>query len=309
MEVLVDLPWSNAADWLAELRRQGEGIAFRAWPEVPAPGRIEAALVWAPDPALFEGLDRLRAIIVPGAGVDQLWRAAPGLPDVPVVRLVDPVMAARMAQYLLAMVLDHHRQLDRYRTQQAAAFWQRYQHPDPADIQVGLLGLGSMGQAAAGLLQAVGYRIAGWSRTPKRLDGVRCFAGPKGLPALLADSRVLACLLPLTPATRGILNAATFAALPWGAMLVNLGRGGHLVEADLLAALDAGQLGRAVLDVFADEPLPAASPLWRHPRITVTPHIASLSNPRTGAAAIVAALRRLQAGLPPTHPVDRARGY
>jgi glyoxylate/hydroxypyruvate reductase A len=309
MQVLVDLPFENAADWLAELRRQAPGVRFHLWPEVPEPAAIEVALVWTPDAALFEGLSGLQAIVVPGAGVDQLWRGGAVLPEVPIARLADPVMARRMAEYVLAMVLDHHRGFRCYRAQQAGRQWQRHFHADPAAIGVGIMGLGVMGRAVAALLSEVGYRVLGWSRRPKALDRMRCFAGEEGLGDFLAASEVLVCLLPLTAATRGILCRRTFEALPEGALLINVARGGHLIEADLLAALARGRLRGAVLDVFEDEPLPPDSPLWAHPRITLTPHIASHSNPKTGVAQIVQALQAIDRGEAPPPPVDPTSGY
>lgn len=309
MQVLADFPWENGREWIDELRRQGVGHHVVAWPEVADPDAIEAAVVWTPDPAIFRALRKLRAIIVPGAGVDQLFRSSPDLPDVPIVRLVDPVMATRMAEYVLAMVLDHHRQLGRYRDQQDGTLWERHFHRDAEDIRVGLLGLGVMGSAVAGHLRRIGYPVMGWSRRPKSIEGIETYSGDAGFDRVVGSSDILACLLPLTDETRGILNARTFAAMPDGALLINVARGGHLVTADLLAALGNGKLSSAVLDVFEDEPLPEDSPLWRHPGVTVTPHIASLSNPITGVAQIVKALDRLEAGRPPGNLVDPAAGY
>lgn len=309
MQIVVDFPWENAEDWLAELRRQGPGHDLHEWPDVRDPGCIEAAVVWTPTAELFQGMDRLRAIIVPGAGVDQLWRHVDRLPDVPIVRLADPIMATRMAEYVLSMVLDHHRKFKRYRRQQAERVWERHFHADPGDIRVGIMGLGVMGQAVADYLTRIGYDVTGWSRRPKTFDGLRTLAGSEALTELADRSDVLVCLLPLTDETRGILNGSIFKALPEGALVINAARGGHLVVPDLMAALDTGKLGGAVLDVFEDEPLAATSPLWAHPRITITPHIASLSNPVTGIGQIIRALDQLESGLTPDHLVDVSAGY
>ncbi|MGI9510952.1 MAG: 2-hydroxyacid dehydrogenase [Geminicoccaceae bacterium] len=309
MDVLADFPWENGQEWVDELRRQGRAHRVHVPPDVPDPALIEAAVVWTPDASLLEGLDNLRAVIVPGAGVDQLFRRAGDLPALPIVRLADPVMATRMADYVLAMVLDHHRQLQRYRDQQTRAVWTRHFHRDAKDIRVGLLGMGVMGSAVARRLQAIGYAVTGWSRSEKSIAGIDTVAGEAGLQPVIASSDVLVCLLPLTAATRGILNARLFAALPEGALVINVARGGHLVVPDLLEALDRGKLAGAVLDVFEDEPLPSESPLWRHPNVTITPHIASLSNPVTGVGQIVRALDRIEAGEQPDHIVDRSAGY
>ncbi len=309
MQVLADFPWENGQEWIDELCRQGVGHQIHVWPDVPDPTRIEAAIVWTPSPDFFATLPNLRALIVPGAGVDQLFRSRANLPDVPIVRLADPVMATRMAEYVLAMVLGHHRQLGRYRDQQAHAVWKRHFHRDPGDIQVGILGLGVMGAAAVRHLHAIGYKVTGWSRSTKSIPGIETVAGEAALMPLIAASDVLVCLLPLTEATRGILNATTFDAMPAGALLINAARGAHLVLPDLLTALDRGKPGSAVLDVFEDEPLAPESPLWRHPAITITPHIASLSNPITGVRQIVQALDRIEAQEPLDHVVDPNAGY
>jgi len=309
MQVLADFPWENGAEWVDELRRQGAAHRIHVWPDVPAPEHIEAAIVWTPSTDFFAALTSLRAIIVPGAGVDQLFRTRAALPDVPIVRLADPVMATRMAEYVLAMVLGHHREFGRYRAQQRDAVWARHFHADAPDIRIGILGMGVMGVAVARHLRAIGYAVTGWSRSEKTIPGIDTVAGEAALMPLIARSDVLVCLLPLTEATRGILNARTIGAMPEGALLINAARGAHLVVPDLLAALDHGELGGAVLDVFEDEPLAKDSPLWRHPRVTVTPHIASLSNPVTGVRQIVQTLHRIEAGAPLDHLVDRSVGY
>ena len=306
MRVVFHCPWPNAEAWLAALRARGPEFAFDPWPEVARPEAIEAAVVWRPPAGMLRQLPRLRVICAMGAGVDHLFD--PGLepPRAPVVRLADPVMSERMASYVLAAVLYHQRHLGRYREQQRERVWRQMAHADAADIRVGVMGLGAMGRATAELLARVGYAVAVWSRRPRSIAGVRCFAGRGEFGEFLGRSDFLACLLPLTPATRGILNRATFDALPEGAVVINAARGGHLVEADLIAALDAGRLAGAVLDVFAVEPLPDDHPLWRHPKVLITPHVASLSNPSTGAAQIVATLRAVRAGKRPAHLVDPA---
>jgi glyoxylate/hydroxypyruvate reductase A len=306
MRVVFYCPWANAETWLAELRACARELTFVAWPDLEDPATIDAAVVWRPPAGLLRQLPYLRVVCAMGAGVDYLF--GPGLepPDVPIVRLVDPVMAERMASYVLAAILYHQRQLGRYRAQQAERVWRPSTHQDTSEVRVGVLGLGAMGRASAALLAKVGYDVAGWSRRAKALAGVRCYAGRAQWRRFLARSDVLVCLLPLTPATRGILDRTTFDALPEGALLINAARGDHLIEAALVAALDAGRLAGAVLDVFPVEPLPDDHPLWRHPKVLITPHVASLSNPASGAAQIAAALRAVRAGRKPAHLVDRA---
>ena len=244
-----------------------------------------------------------------GAGVDDLF-ADPQLPQgVPIVRLVDPAMTAAMSEYVQLQVLRLHRRDLDYREQQQAQIWREHSQPNAEERRVGILGLGALGGEAALRLKVLGFDVAGWSRSERKLRGIPCFHGPEGLAALAARSEILVCLLPLTEATRSILNARLFAALPKGAALVNCARGAHLVEADLLAALDQGQLSAAVLDVFREEPLPPQHPFWRHPRIVVTPHVAAATNPHTAAPIVAEALRRLAEGKPLLNLVDPARQY
>ena len=309
MQVLLDFPWENAEDWVAEMHRQAPHHHLHRWPDIDNPEAIEVAIVWTPEASLLSSLKNLKAIIVPGAGVDQLWRHVDELPAVPIVRLADPVMATRMAEYVLSMILDHHRGFAQYRRQQAAKVWQRHFHADPGDIRVGVMGLGVMGGAVAGHAAAIGYDVTGWSRRLKVIPGVKTVAGDEAMSSFLATSDILACLLPLTMSTKAILNASTFSKLPDNALVINVARGEHLVVSDLLNAIDGGKLSGAVLDVFEDEPLAPDSPLWRHPKVTLTPHIASLSNPVTGVRQIVHALDTLEAGEMPTHIVDPKAGY
>jgi glyoxylate/hydroxypyruvate reductase A len=306
MHVVFSCPWDNADVWLAELRSGGPEFNFMPWPEIGAPDAVEAAVVWRPPVGLFDGLPKLRVICAMGAGVDYLFEPGIDPPDTTIVRLVDPLMSERMASYVLAAVLYQQRHFGRYRDQQRTRVWRPMMHLDIADVRVGVMGLGAMGRASTELLAKVGYDVAGWSRRLRSIPGVRCCAGPDAFAEFLGRSDVLVCLLPLTPATRGILARTTLHALPEGAVVINAARGDHLVEADLIGALDAGRLAGAVLDVFSVEPLPADHPLWHHPKVLITPHVASLSNPTTGAAQIVATLRAVQAGRRPAHTVDPA---
>jgi glyoxylate/hydroxypyruvate reductase A len=306
MRVVFYCPWANADAWLRELRASAPELRFLAWPEAKEAAAVEAAVVWRPPAGMLRQFPNLRVICAMGAGVDDLLDPAVAPPAVPLVRLVDPVMTERMASYVLAVILEHQRQLGRYRAQQAERVWRPLAHADTSALRVGVMGLGAMGRASAALLAAVGYEVAAWSRRPKSHAGVRCYAGRAQWRAFLARSDVLVCLLPLTPATRGILGRATFEALPEGALVINAARGEHLIEADLIAALDSGRLAGAVLDVFPTEPLPQDHPLWRHPKVLITPHVASLSSPASGAAQIAAALRAIRAGRTPDHLVDRA---
>src|SRR5258708_35993410 len=291
---------------LGELMPEHE---FRFWPEIGDPAAIEYAMVWQPEPGLLARLPKLRLIVGLGAGVDHLLRD-PELPrHIPIMRLVDPYMTDAMSEFVALQVLRLHRQDLDYLAQQHAREWRELEQKNAAERPVGILGFGTLGQDAGRKLKSLGFPVAGWSRSAKAVAGFETHAGMAGLDALVAGSEILVCLLPLTAATEGILNAGLLARLPHGAGLVNAGRGGHLVEADLIPALDAGQLSGAVLDVFREEPLPPVHPFWHHPRITGTPHIAAETHPPTAAAIIRDAIRRFAAGLPVAHLVRCRRRY
>lgn len=295
--------------WVPALKRHLEGREIRLWPDLGEVQDIEYALVWDPPPGLLASLPNLKAIFSVGAGVDHI-AADPERPKhLPVIRMVEEGLTAGMTEYVVMQVLYHHRDMLAYRHQAAEKIWREIPAVPAHQRRIGILGLGVLGQDAARMLVRFGFDVAGWSRTPKEIEGVTCFDGPEGLDQMLARTDILVCLLPLTPATRGILNGELFAKLPRGACLINVGRGGHQVERDLLEALDSGQLREATLDVFEEEPLPADSPLWSHPQVIVTPHIASMTMPETAAKAVGENIKRMEAGLPPLNVVDFERGY
>jgi len=309
VDVALVAPDEDAARWLAGLRAALPQDRFFAWPETGDPERVEVALVARPPAGALGRFRALKLIQSLWMGVDGLLADATLPRGVPLARLVDPGMLAAMCETVLARVLDWHRDLYRYRAQQAEGLWRKLPQYMASDCTVGILGLGELGQQVAARLLQFGFRVAGWSRRPRQMEGVDCFSGPDGLDALLARSGALVCLLPLTGETRGILNRRTLALLPRGACLINVARGAHVVDADLLAALDAGQLEHAFLDVFNAEPLPAGHPYWTHPRVSVTPHVAALTEPRTALARVVENLERVRSGEPPLGLVDRAAGY
>ena len=301
-------PDDPAEAWREALLAKVPELDFRIWPDVGDVAEIDLALVWRPPQGELARYPNLRAILSLGAGIDGLL-AQPGLPDVPIARMVDPSLTRTMTEYVLLAVLRHHRQFDHYEREQRATRWSYAFPPQAADRRVGVMGQGVLGATAARSLASHGFPVAGWSRTAKKLAGIESYAGEKELPAFLARTDILVCLLPLTRDTAGILNARTFAGLPRGAFLVNVARGAHLIEAGLIAALDSGQLAGATLDVFGEEPLPPENPLWRHAKVLITPHVASYSLPATGAEGVVENIRRARAGQPLLHQVDRTRGY
>ena len=295
--------------WRDALHAAVPDLEFRPWEEPGDPADIEFALVWLPPQGALRQFPNLKAILNLGAGVDALLKD-PTLPEgVPVVRMVDDDLATCMAEYVLLHVLRYHREQPALDAQQRAHDWRMIASPAAMHRRVGILGLGAMGGEAARLLVGAGFDVAGWSRRPKDLPSVQSFHGEDGRAAFLARSEILVCLLPLTPETEGILDRDLFQALPAGAYLINAGRGGHQVESDILAALDSGQLAGATLDVFREEPLPAANPFWDHPKVTVTPHNASITNPQSAVRHVCESIRRVRAGEPLRNVVDPDLGY
>ena len=284
-------------------------MAFRAWPDTGPRDAIRYALVWRQPPRSLARLPNLKAILVLGAGVD-LVLDDPGLPaNVPVARLVDAGLAGPMAEYGLYAALHFQRRMSDYFEQQRTVIWRRRDEMLARQWTVGVMGLGVIGATVAQRIAAQGYPVLGWSRSGKSVKGVEVFAGATGLELFLARTRVLVNVLPLTSRTRGILNSRTFSAMPRDSYVVNIGRGGHMVDADLITALDSGRLAGAMLDVFEQEPLPAAHPFWRHPKIIVTPHVAAPTLASESQAQVVENIRRLERGEMPLGLVDRAKGY
>jgi glyoxylate/hydroxypyruvate reductase A len=298
----------DSEDYRREFAKLLPDLDFRLWPQIGDPAEIAAALVWQPPAGLLANLPNLKLILSLGAGVDHLF-ADPTLPDLPIVRLVDPYMTAAMCEYVAWQVMRLHRQEFVYLEQQRAAEWREHRQPNAAERRVGILGLGALGSEAALRLEVMGFDVAGWTSSEHKLRGVRCYWGTDGLAPFLARSDVLVCLLPLTAETENILSAKLFAHLPRGAALVNCARGQHLVEADLIQALDSGQLSAASLDVFRQEPLPPEHPFWHHKRILVTPHVAGATHAPTASIIYADALRRFAADKPIPHLVERKRGY
>lgn len=289
------------------LRALDPSIDVVVWPD-PRCAAAEVAVCWAPPPGALAAMPALRLLHTVSAGVDNVL-AAPGLPDVPLCRVVDAELNLGMAQYILWGALYFSRGFDQARASQAAGQWRRPDRYGQPPLRVGLMGLGAIGMAALPLLRAAGLPVTGWSRTAKRIDGVATHHGPDGLAPFLAASDILVNLLPLTASTRGLLCAATFAGLPPGAALIHCGRGAHLVETDLQAALTDGRLRGALVDVYAQEPLPPRHPLWRCPNLVITPHMASVAPFERVAGQILENLRRLNAGEALMNLVDPRRGY
>lgn len=295
--------------WLTALRNELPEIEIRESLDQGPPGEVDFAFVWKYPPGLLRRLPNLRAIFTLGAGVESIL-ADPDLPkDVPLVRMVDPGLAIGMNEFVLMRVLHYHRDMPEHERSQRAHQWVRRVPPLPQDRRVGILGLGKLGALCARTLANLGFDVAGWSRTHKSLDGIATFSGAEQLPALLKRSEILVCLLPLTSDTDGIINRSTLAQLPRGAFVINVARGQHVVDTDLIEALDSGQIAGATLDAFRVEPLPAEHPFWAHPRITVLPHVAAITQVKTAARTLATNIRSILAGKPANHIVDLTRGY
>ncbi|MGA0596975.1 2-hydroxyacid dehydrogenase [Enterovirga sp. CN4-39] len=314
MTLLVAINGWDVSPWMDRFRRFLPEKRIVAAGEDFDPAEIHYVASWKHTPRSLASLPNLRAILSLGAGVDHLI-GDPELPSVPIVRVVDQNLTERMSEYVVMHCLIHLRRQKQYDAQQREGRWyDERDQPAARELRVGMLGLGILGGDAVRKLKVMGFDVAGWSRSPKAIEGIRTYAGEGELDAFLGRTDILVCLLPLTPATRGILNRRLFAKLArdgrlGGPAIINAGRGGLQVEEDIIACLDDGTLKAATLDVFATEPLPASSPLWTHPGVTITPHNAAASDPDAIAASVAAQIRRHEAGEPWRNIVDPVVGY
>jgi glyoxylate/hydroxypyruvate reductase A len=309
MRILLHRADGQIEPWVrdfAELLPQAEVVA---WREDMQDAVCDYAVLWAPPAALLAQLAQVKAIFVAGAGVDAVLKFGDALPDAPIIRLGDAGMGVQMAEYVVHAVLRYFRRFDDYEKQARRGLWAPLALPDKQDFTVGVLGMGKLGSRVLETLGHFGFPLRGWSRTQKHLDGVACFAGMDSLDDFLAGTRVLVCMLPLTPDTTALLDRARLSRLPQGAYLINVARGAHVCEPDLLALIRAGHIAGATLDVFRNEPLPAPHPFWDEPRITMTPHIAAMTVRHDSVRQIAAKIALLENGAPVTDVVDRNKGY
>lgn len=309
MRILFHATGGNPDSWLADIKAAIPEAELRLWQEgddAPA----DYAIVWKPPAAMLRQRKGLKAIFNLGAGVDAIVELGDALPQgVPIVRLDDAGMGVQMAEYVTHAVLRHFRRLDEFDAQARAGKWRFLKPHDKQAFRVGILGMGVLGKRVADAVAQFGFPLNGWSRTQKDIPGVQCYAGADGLDAFLRTTRVLVCLLPLTAETADILNEANLARLPQGAYLINVARGAHLVEEDLLKLVQNGHIAGATLDVFREEPLPADHPFWKEARITVTPHIAALTLRGDSVRQIAAKMRAMERGEAVAGVVDLFRGY
>jgi len=306
MNITICFERLDPAPWVQGLQQAFPGASVSAW----APGAAPAdhAIVWAPPQQFIDEQPGLQTLFNIGAGVDALLQLKLP-PSLKVVRLDDAGMSVQMAEFVCHAVIRHFRELDGYDTDTQAGKWSYRKPRSRADFTVGVMGLGVLGERVAKALQVFEFPVNGYSRSAKNLPGIRCFSGAQGLPEFLAATRVLVNLMPLTPETENILNQVTLSQLQKGGYLINVARGKHLVEEDLITLIDNGHLAGATLDVFRTEPLPAGHPFWQHPKITVTPHTSARTLREESIAQIVGKIQALQRGAPINGVVDHQRGY
>jgi glyoxylate/hydroxypyruvate reductase len=308
MSILYRSDAKRAAAWASYFAEHAPDLDFRVWPDAGKLDEVEYLIAWQAPAEFLSTLPRLKVLFSSGAGVDHVdFSAVPA--HIPVVRMVEPGIINGMVEYVSLAVLALHRDFFDYVAAKAARVWNPLEVPPASARSIGVMGMGSLGRAVLERLATYGFRLRGWNRSARHIDGVESFAGPDQLQPFLEGCDVLICLLPLTPETRGILNRKLFSVLPAGAALINVGRGPHLVDADLLEALDSGRLSRAILDVTDPEPLPEEHPFWTHPRVFLTPHVASMTQPETAAPILLENVRRHRRGEPLLNLIDRSRGY
>ena len=318
MALLIAVRGWDGESWASRFCDLLPGHDVRRHPETTGdPADIRYLLAWKPEADLLRTLPNLEVIFSLGAGVDHLL-AIPDLPDVPIVRIVDPDLTMRMSEWVALQVLFHHRKQRRYMAQQQQRQWESHDQPPASAVRIGILGLGVLGTDAARVLSRIGFQVAGWSRRPKTIEGVHSFSGPQGLKEMLARSDMLINLLPLTPETHGLIDHPLLSRLSTdgkrhpaceGPVFINAGRGGSQVESDIVRALDDGTLAACSLDVFEKEPLVTASPLWTHPKVVVTPHSAADSDPAALSRYVAERILAFEAGEGLDNVVDRASGY
>ena len=309
MSVLL-LTQPQAPELFAPLLREmlpGETIWDKA--DAADPNAVEGIVAWRLKTGIASRYPNLRLVCATAAGVEKITEAGDLRESVYVMRVVDPLVNVGLGQYVLLMALRHLRSIALFETQQRAHDWTRHRPPDPYAVTAGILGMGEVGRSVAALLHGAGFNVVGWARSPKQLPGLEVHSGEAGLSEVLSKSNYLICALPLTAQTHGILNRESLRLLPRGAYVINVARGGHLIEDDLIALITTGHLAGAALDVQEREPLPPESPLWDHPKITITPHIAAQASVESVSAQFAENWKRLRASQPLVNVIDRARGY
>lgn len=309
MRILLHRGDGQTGPWAEDVSRVMPGVETVTWQEGDTLARCDYAVLWHPAPALLAQLQHVKAVFLMGAGADAILKFGDALPGVPIVRLGDAGMAVQMAEYVAYATLRYFRRFDEYEEQARHGLWSPLPGYEKEDFTVGVMGLGKLGVRVAETMRTFGFPVRGWSRTPKVLSGVDCFAGLEALGDFLSGTRVLVSLLPLTPETNNLLDRRRLSTLPKGAYLINVARGAQVAEPDLLALIRAGHIAGATLDVFRNEPLPAPHPFWEEPRITITPHISAVTIRGEAVRQIAFKIAAFEAGNPVDDIVDRNLGY
>ncbi len=310
MRILLHRADGKTEPWLKDFAKYLPEAEVEIWHAGEKSLACDYAVVWSPPEAMLADLAQVKAIFVTGAGVDALLKFSDALPPhIPIIRLEDAGMALQMAEYVTYSVLRYFRRFDEYETQARAGQWLPLPQYPKEDFAVGVLGMGVLGTRVLEALAPFGFPLRGWSRTEKSMQGVQCFHGADGLDTFLRGSRVLVCMLPLTPDTNNLLNRTNMGKLPQGSYLINVARGAHVAEPDLLALIKSDHIAAATLDVFRNEPLPLQHPFWQEPRITITPHISALTLRRESVQQIAEKIRKTAQGETVAGVVDRNRGY
>lgn len=298
MSIALICPNRDMQDWVMAFQINDPTVKIDVWPEIDAPEEVEFAVCWNHPDGVLKHFPNLKCISSLGAGTEHLHNDPSRPPDIPLVRIVDYDLKQSMAEYVMLGVLNYFRRFNEYRKQQERGKWNPLPIPHISEVNVGVMGCGALGQFVVKRLVHFGFKVCCWSRRRKHLDGMRSYTGPEEFDAFLGKANILVCMLALTPETENIINGDIFNRLPPKAYLINVSRGAHLVDDDLVSALDSGRLSGALLDVFREEPLPKEHPFWRTKGITITPHIASITNPKTAAKLVLENYRRCLAGEP-----------
>lgn len=310
MRILLHRADGKTEPWIKDFTKFLPEAEFEIWHAGETSQPCDYAVVWSPPEAMLPELAQVKAIFNTGAGVDALLRFGDAIPrEVPIIRLGDAGMAVQMAEYVTYSVLRYFRRFDEYEAQARAGLWAPLPQHTKGDFPIGVLGMGVLGTRVLEALAPFGFPLRGWSRSEKRMPGVQCYHGSDGLDTFLRGSRVLVCMLPLTPETSNLVDRTNMGKLPAGAFIINVARGAHLAEPDLLSLIKSGHIAAATLDVFRNEPLPAQHPFWQEPRITITPHISALTLRRESVQQIAEKIRKLEKGEPVADVVDRNQGY
>ncbi len=309
MSLLFIAPGRDLSSWEDAIHRVDSNIEIDIWPAIKDKERVQFAVCWNHPKHLLDGFPNLKAVSSLGAGADHLI-SDESLPEsIDICRVVSPSLVQQMKEYILAAILNIQRNFVHYIRQNDQRKWQPHNHPSPKELQVGIMGLGELGKPTAKQLAELGYQVSGWSRSAKEIENINTFAGEDELVQFLESTHILICLLPLTNETKGILNLNIFKQMDDHGWIINAARGEHLVDEDLIYALDSNILQGAWLDVFSEEPLPDKHAFWNRDNVIVTPHIASITKPDEIANQIVENYKRALSGMELNYTIDREKGY